>query len=114
MPTQHHLSAPCSYEHLIINGTTHTLTFIWENGVPQVRAEDIGYILGYTTIKPSIIEFSDDEKVIRTIGIVGDLFEETFLTKKGVYRILVQSRKSGNYSRGCMIDLRRHTHNTSK
>ena len=60
---------------------------------PLFRASDIGVVLDITTIRSVIREFDDSEKVVHTMHTLGGLQEVTFLTEKGLYKVLFRSRK---------------------
>jgi prophage antirepressor-like protein len=61
---------------------------------PLFRASDIGTVLEMTNIRASIKDFDSTEKHgVNTIDIIGRNQETTFLTEKGLYKILFKSRK---------------------
>jgi prophage antirepressor-like protein len=60
---------------------------------PLFRASDIGNILDITNIRTSIKDFSDREKVVHTMTTSGGNQHVTFLTEKGLYKVLFKSRK---------------------
>lgn len=70
--------------HITIQGT-------YEN--PLFRASDIGTILGITNIRQNISDFDETDKVVSLIYTPGGSQEVTFLTEKGLYKILFKSRK---------------------
>lgn len=61
---------------------------------PLFRASDIGQILDMTNIRTNIQNFDNTEKVIYTIETQGGTQQVTFLTEKGLYKILFRSRKA--------------------
>jgi prophage antirepressor-like protein len=70
---------------IVIKGTTD---------VPLFRASDIGEILEMSNIRASILEFDDSEKCgVNTIDTTGRIQNITFLTEKGLYKVLFKSRK---------------------
>jgi prophage antirepressor-like protein len=69
---------------IIINGT---------NENPLFRASDIGLILELTNIRVSTNEFDDTEKVSCTTNTSTGEKVVTFLTEKGLYKLLFRSRK---------------------
>jgi prophage antirepressor-like protein len=60
---------------------------------PIFRASDIGEILEMGNIRTSIINFDESEKVVHTMDTLGGLQQVTFLTEKGLYKVLFKSRK---------------------
>jgi len=69
---------------IIIKGTS-------EN--PLFRASDIGNILEITNIRTTINDFNNTEKVVHTMDTLGGSQQVTFLTEKGLYKVLFKSRK---------------------
>jgi prophage antirepressor-like protein len=60
---------------------------------PLFRASDVGNVLDISNIRTSIISFNDTEKVVHTMDTLGGTQQVTFLTEKGLYKILFKSRK---------------------
>jgi prophage antirepressor-like protein len=60
---------------------------------PLFRVSDIGEVLGITNIRSNIQQFDETEKVIHTFDTSGGKQEVSFLTEKGLYKILFKSRK---------------------
>jgi len=60
---------------------------------PLFRASDIGVVLEISNIRTSIQLFNDTEKVVHTMDTLGGTQEVTFLTEKGLYKVLFKSRK---------------------
>ena len=60
---------------------------------PLFRASDIAEILELNNFRSSITGFDDSEKVVRKSSTLGGLQEVTFLTEKGLYKLLFRSRK---------------------
>lgn len=60
---------------------------------PLFRASDVGVILDIANIRSSINDFSETEKVVHTMDTLGGTQHVTFLTEKGLYKILFKSRK---------------------
>jgi prophage antirepressor-like protein len=59
-----------------------------------IKASDIGKVLGIVNIRTSIMNFDDDEKIVRTTYSSNSCNPETiFLTSQGVYRLLYNSKK---------------------
>ncbi len=61
---------------------------------PLFRASDIGAILEINTIRSSVRDFDDTEKVVHKAHTLGGEQEVLFLTEKGLYKVLFRSRKS--------------------
>ena len=64
-----------------------------ENDDPLFQASDIGKVLSITNVRPSIADFDDHEKVVRTTYTRGGDQEATFLTEQGVFKLIMRSRK---------------------
>lgn len=60
---------------------------------PLFRAGDIGEILQMSNIRATIQTFDETEKVVHTMETLGVTQHVTFLTEKGLYKILFKSRK---------------------
>lgn len=60
---------------------------------PLFRASDIGNVLDMSNIRATIIEFDETEKVVNTIYTSGGAQQVSFLTEKGLYKVLFRSRK---------------------
>lgn len=60
---------------------------------PLFRACDIGEILEISNVRSTIQHFDDTEKITQLIKTGGGLQNVTFLTEKGLYKILFKSRK---------------------
>jgi prophage antirepressor-like protein len=60
---------------------------------PLFRANDVGTVLEMTNIRSTIQTFDDSEKVVVTIDTPGGLQQVSFLTEKGLYKVLFKSRK---------------------
>jgi prophage antirepressor-like protein len=60
---------------------------------PLFRANDIGEILEMSNIRAHIQNFDKSEKVVNTIDTLGGSQQVTFLTEKGLYKVLFKSRK---------------------
>jgi len=75
------------------NNTSH-VTIRGTHEEPLLRASDIGEVLGMTNIRQSIQDFDNTEK--RGVSItdaIGRIQETTFLTEKGLYKLVFKSRK---------------------
>ena len=61
---------------------------------PLFRASDIGIILEINNIRMSIVDFDESEKrAVSSTDSTGRMQEVTFLTEKGLYKVLFRSRK---------------------
>ena len=61
---------------------------------PLFRASDIGIILEINNIRMSIIDFDESEKrAVSSTDSTGRMQDVTFLTEKGLYKVLFRSRK---------------------
>ena len=60
---------------------------------PLFRASDIGIVLDISTIRSVIRDFNETEKVVLSTHTLGGLQDVTFLTEKGLYKVLFKSRK---------------------
>ena len=60
---------------------------------PLFRASDIGNILEMGNIRTTIQNFDETEKIINNIETIGGMQQVTFLTEKGLYKVLFKSRK---------------------
>ncbi len=60
---------------------------------PLFRASDIGNVLEIANIRTSIADFNETEKVVHTMDTLGGTQQVTFLTEKGLYKVLFKSRK---------------------
>jgi prophage antirepressor-like protein len=74
------------------NNTNIVIKGTYEN--PLFRASDIGEILEMTNISVSIKDFNDTEREdVSTTYTLGGNQQTTFLTEKGLYKVLFKSRK---------------------
>jgi prophage antirepressor-like protein len=60
---------------------------------PLFRANDIATVLDINNIRTSTLDFDDTEKVIETIQTSGGSQQVSFLTEKGLYKVLFKCRK---------------------
>lgn len=73
------------HTNIVIKGT---------NEEPLFRASDIGEVLEMGNIRTSIQNFNESERCdVHTMDIIGRPQQVTFLTEKGLYKILFKSRK---------------------
>jgi prophage antirepressor-like protein len=72
----------------------HTeIVIIGSTTEPLFRASDIGEVLNISTIRSVIRDFDKSEKIIHSIQTIGGIQDVTFLTEKGLYKVLFKSRK---------------------
>ena len=55
---------------------------------PLFRASDVGNVLDIANIRTSINDFNETEKVVHTMDTLGGTQQVTFLTEKGLYKVL--------------------------
>ena len=60
---------------------------------PLFRANDIAEILEISNIRTTIQHFDKSEKVVHIMDTIGGSQQVTFLTEKGLYKVLFKSRK---------------------
>ena len=60
---------------------------------PLFRASDIGEVLEIINIRTTIHHFNDTEKVVHSMDTLGGTQQVSFLTAKGLYKVLFKSRK---------------------
>ena len=60
---------------------------------PLFRASDVGEVLEMGNIRTTIQQFDDTEKVVHSMDTLGGVQNITFLTEKGLYKVLFKSRK---------------------
>ena len=76
------------------NETAMHITIRGTHEEPLFRASDIGEVLEMTNIRQSIQDFDNTEKHgVSITDIIGREQETTFLTEKGLYKLLFKSRK---------------------
>jgi prophage antirepressor-like protein len=77
----------------VLEEKEHNINILWKDEKPLFRASEIGKILEIKDIHTSIKNFDEDEKCRHIVPTPGGPQETLFLTKYGVYRILMVSRK---------------------
>ena len=61
---------------------------------PLFRASDVGVVLDMVNIRATIVDFDDSEKrAVKVVDSTGRMQDVTFLTEKGLYKVLFRSRK---------------------
>ncbi len=79
----------------LLNNTNYEVKILIENGKPLFRANQIAKILDIKCIYSSIKNFTDNEKVQRAVQDSNGIEQETnFLTKHGLYRLMLRSNKN--------------------
>ena len=63
---------------------------------PLFRASDVGVILDIASIRSVLRDFDESEKVVHTMHTLGGTQEVTFLTEKGLYKVLKPSQLKSN------------------
>jgi prophage antirepressor-like protein len=83
------------FDAFVLGGQKYDVQVIEHNGKPAFRAEDVGKVLGMVNIRPSIGKYDGDERVVIHVNTVDRniLRDVTFLTERGLYRLLMNSRK---------------------
>ncbi|GAQ92461.1 Protein kinase-like protein containing BRO family, N-terminal domain [Klebsormidium nitens] len=72
---------------------SYKVDIVWDGMRPMFKANDIGTVLGMTNIRATLQSYDEDEKVVKTVDSLGGMQETTYLTERGLYRLLMQSRK---------------------
>jgi prophage antirepressor-like protein len=75
-----------------LNSLHKAITISGTTDNPLFRVLDIGEILNLQKIRNSIAEFDDTEKVVLPTATSGGIQNVTFLTEKGLYKVLFKSR----------------------
>ena len=63
---------------------------------PLFRASDVGIVLDIASIRSVLRDFDESEKVVHTMHTLGGTQEVTFLTEKGLYKVLKPSQLKSN------------------
>ncbi|CAN0539316.1 unnamed protein product [Ectocarpus sp. 12 AP-2014] len=78
----------------VFNNTSHKVDILRDDDDdPLFRASDIGKILSIKNIHTSMIDLHDDDKVLRTAYTLGGEQKTIFVTEKGVFKLVMRSRK---------------------
>ena len=75
------------------NGFTKDITIIGTHENPLFRALDIGEVLDFKCIRATMVDFDASEKVVSKSNSQGGEQMTSFLTEKGLYKLLFRSRK---------------------
>lgn len=78
----------------LLNNSAYEVHIINDNAKLYFKAADIGRVLGITNIHNSIIHFDDTEKGLRETETPGGVQNIVFLTREGVYRLVMRSNKA--------------------
>ena len=81
------------FEAFVLNDTRFDVQILWEHDKPLFRATDVAKILGILYIHSTLRSFDEDEKVLHNKHTLGGPQDTLFLTKKGLFRLLMRSRK---------------------
>jgi prophage antirepressor-like protein len=77
----------------VLEGTSYEVSILWENDEPLFRATEIAKVLGIVNIRSSTATFDTSQKVVHTMDTPGGVQDVVFLTERGLYRLLLLSRK---------------------
>ena len=75
------------------NGYNNNITILGNIENPLFRASEIGDILEIHCVRSSIVDFNESEKTVRSTHTPNGQQNVTFLTEKGLYKLLFRSRK---------------------
>ncbi|GAQ93679.1 BRO N-terminal domain containing protein [Klebsormidium nitens] len=78
----------------VMDGTSYKVDILWDGMRPMFKANDIGTVLGMTNFHATLKSYDEDEMVLNIVRDQrGSMQETTYLTERGLYRLLMQSRK---------------------
>jgi prophage antirepressor-like protein len=78
----------------VFDGNKHEVRTVVDGDRILFRASDIGKVLGLTNVRASIIDFHERERCdVNTIDTIGRDQITIFLTERGVYKLVLRSRK---------------------
>lgn len=78
----------------ILDGTSWDVRILYdEESKPWFCANDVGCVLEMTNIRASMTYFDESEKGLKLFDTPGGAQEMTFLSKKGVFKLLMRSNK---------------------
>lgn len=77
----------------VVAGCSYSVDIQWIDDKPIVRASDIAAILDMSSIRSSLRDYDHDEKAVLTVPTPGGPQTVLYLTERGLYRLLMQSRK---------------------
>ena len=75
------------------NGYNSNITILGNIENPLFRASEIGDILEIHCVRSSIVDSNESEKTVRITHTPNGQQNATFLTEKGLYKLLFRSRK---------------------
>lgn len=76
-----------------LGAVTTDIKILTCNEQPLFMAKDVGTVLGFKNIRPSLKDFKDSEKVVKPIYSAGGSQQATFLTERGLYKLMMRSNK---------------------
>jgi hypothetical protein len=95
-----------------IENTFSTIKVFNSNTEPLFLSQDIGIIVGAANVKQMIKNYTNTEKIEGYIKIGSKIYKKEFLTKHGVYRILLTNRtKLSDVFRKFIYELLDHMYN---
>ena len=77
----------------IFNDSKHEVRVVKKDGKSIFIASDIGKVLGLKNISQATLKFDEDEKGIILNDTLGGTQNTIFLTKQGVFRLIMRSDK---------------------
>jgi len=78
----------------VFNNTRHKVLILRdEDGDPLFKASDIGKILCIRNVRTSIADFDHNDRHVHTMDTRAGERQSTFLTEKGVFKLVMRSRK---------------------
>ena len=80
-------------EAFVLNGTPYSVNIRWENKRPLFRASQITHILGIKKANSALRLLSEEHKQAFSTDTPGGPQQAVFLTEKGMYRLVMASRK---------------------
>ena len=77
-----------------LGAVTTDVNILWTaEGQPLFKAKDVGDILGFTSIRSTLRDFNASQKVVHLSHSRGGDQEATFLTERGLYKLMMRSNK---------------------
>jgi prophage antirepressor-like protein len=77
----------------VLRGNSYEVAIRIEDAGPLFRAVDVAKIIDIQNIRTSIASFDDNKKTVRTTATPGGDQDTIFLTERGMYQLLMVSRK---------------------
>ncbi|KAG5191339.1 hypothetical protein JKP88DRAFT_174796 [Tribonema minus] len=66
---------------------------VMRDGKPTFKASDVGKVLKLTNFRMSMEGFNEKERVVSSTSTLGGTQQATYLTERGMYKLLMRSRK---------------------